>query len=104
MKLLLLVLACIAPLSAASAAELFYWKNSYGRGAGTALSSDCGDDKYDAGLCYPACGSGYTAVGPVCWKDLFDRYGRGVGRVPAYNCGGREQDTDADSTRQCIEI
>ena len=81
-----------APLSTASAAEPFYWKNSYGRGGGTALSSNCGSDQYDAGLCYPACRSDYSGVGPVCWKNLFDRYGRGVGRVPTYNCSGREQD------------
>lgn len=93
-KLLLLVLACIAPLSAASAAEPFYWKNSYGRGAGTALSSNCGSDQYDAGLCYPACNSEYTGVGPLCWKKSgFGIERRGIGRVPAYNCGGREQDT-----------
>ncbi len=44
-KLLLLVLACMAPLSATSAQEPFYWKNSYGRGAGTALSANCGGNQ-----------------------------------------------------------
>jgi hypothetical protein len=91
-KLLFLVLAYVATLSVASAGEPFYWKNSYGRGAGAALSANCGGDQYDAGLCYPKCKSGYTGVGPVCWKNLFDAYGRGAGRVPAYNCGGKEQD------------
>ncbi len=46
-----------------------YWKNSYGRGAGSIPSSACGDNEYDAGLCYIPCTSGYHGVGPVCWLD-----------------------------------
>jgi hypothetical protein len=91
-KVLLLVLVSAAPLTGASAGELFYWKNSYGRGAGSALAPSCGGDDYDAGLCYAKCEPGYTGVGPVCWKNIFDAKGRGAGRVPAYNCGGKEQD------------
>ena len=43
-------------------------KKSYGRGVGT-IPSCSGSEDYDAGLCYPKCGSGYTGVGPVCWQD-----------------------------------
>ncbi len=41
-------------------------KNSYGRGAGNLMSCG-GSQEYDAGLCYPQCGSGFDGVGPVCW-------------------------------------
>jgi len=43
-------------------------KKSYGRGVGT-IPSCSGNEDYDAGLCYPKCGSGYKGVGPVCWQD-----------------------------------
>jgi Calcineurin-like phosphoesterase len=76
-------------------------KDSYGRGAGTALHT-CGDGKEkDGALCYPECKSGHDGVGPVCWKpcpDGFtddgalcrkdahiipkDSYGRGAGTMP----------------------
>lgn len=69
--------------------EDFYWKNSYGRGAGTAPSQTCGSKQYDAGLCYDPCKSGYNAVGPVCHNA---RYDRGAGGVPPTSCGGKEQD------------
>ena len=55
-----------------------------GRGSYDRFISVCPDDKpdYDAGLCYKNCAEGYNGVGPVCWKSLFDSYGRGVGTVP----------------------
>lgn len=89
--ILVLLILCsgISPL--AQATEPFYWRDSYGRGAGTAVTAHCGSDEYDAGLCYPRCKSGYHGVGPVCWQNGgILAYGRGVGRVPAYNCGGKE--------------
>jgi hypothetical protein len=88
------------------------WKSSYGRGVGT-IPTSCGDEQYDAGLCYPYCKEGYYGVGPVCWqycpegwidegalcrKDgsietiAKDSYGRGVGTIPN-DCGeGNEYD------------
>ena len=55
-----------------------------GRSSDDVYISACPDDKpdYDAGLCYKNCAEGYNGVGPVCWKSLFDSYGRGVGTVP----------------------
>ncbi len=44
------------------------WKDSYGRGAGEPMKCGSGQE-YDAGLCYPACPSGATGVGPLCYKD-----------------------------------
>jgi len=41
-------------------------KKSYGRGAGTPLTCEDGE-QYDAGLCYTPCSEGYDNVGPVCW-------------------------------------
>lgn len=94
MKLLLLLLAFAGPFSVASAAEPFYWKNSYARGAGTALKPDCGGEQYDAGLCYPACPEHYNPAGLLCFRqgNLLDIKSRPVGRIPAYDCGGRQQD------------
>ena len=46
----------------------WYFKGSYGRGVGT-VPNQCGSNQnYDAGLCYPACKTGYYGVGPVCWR------------------------------------
>jgi len=42
-----------------------YAKDSYGRGAGYPLG--CGNQQYDAGLCYNYCNTNFTGVGPVCW-------------------------------------
>lgn len=46
----------------------WYFKGSYGRGAGTVPTSCAEDEEYDAGLCYTKCKSGYYGVGPVCWR------------------------------------
>ena len=90
--------------------EIFCWKKTYGRGVGTVPKS-CGDNEYDAGLCYPHCREGYKGVGPVCWQRCKEgyndhgatcykfpgfyfksTYGRGVGKVPT-DCGqGRQYD------------
>ncbi|WP_310609051.1 phosphatidylinositol-specific phospholipase C domain-containing protein [Limnohabitans sp.] len=43
-------------------------KQSYGRGAGQALSCPSGSERNGA-LCYPQCQSGYYGVGPVCWQS-----------------------------------
>ena len=44
-----------------------YAKKSYGRGAGVPLG--CGNQQYDAGLCYDPCKMKFSGVGPVCWID-----------------------------------
>jgi hypothetical protein len=43
-------------------------KNTYGRGAGT-IPNNCGTKQNQAGLCYNACPSGSSGVGPVCWMS-----------------------------------
>jgi len=47
-------------------------KKNYGRGAGEILQCPTGyvadETGGPAGLCYPACKSGYHGVGPVCWQ------------------------------------
>ena len=49
--------------------HIFSWffKGSYGRGAGTTPNSCAGGQQMDAGLCYAYCAGGYSGVGPVCW-------------------------------------
>jgi len=49
--------------------HIFNWffKASYGRGAGYAPNRCSGGKQMDAGLCYSACASGFHGVGPVCW-------------------------------------
>eukprot|EP00455_Lapot_gusevi_P006858 TRINITY_DN12947_c0_g1_i5.p1 TRINITY_DN12947_c0_g1~~TRINITY_DN12947_c0_g1_i5.p1 ORF type:complete len:323 (+),score=112.91 TRINITY_DN12947_c0_g1_i5:56-970(+) len=44
-----------------------YAKDSYGRGAGKPLG--CGQQQYDAGLCYDYCKTSFSGVGPVCWQE-----------------------------------
>ena len=54
------------------AKSFFHWffKHSYGNGAGYPLNH-CADGKeMDAGLCYPPCKQGYHGVGPVCWPTF----------------------------------
>ena len=46
-----------------------FFKGSYGRGAGTTLTS-CPDGWERSGeLCYPACAPGYTGDAFVCWQN-----------------------------------
>lgn len=51
-------------------------KKSYTRGAGQVLQCPTGytpdETGGPAGLCYPACKSGYHGVGPVCWMNCPD--------------------------------
>lgn len=80
----------------------FYFKDSYGRGAGSALDSCSSGQEQNGQLCYPKCKSGYSGAGPVCWAscasgyhddgmtcrkdaDIFAKssYGRGAGHVPS---------------------
>lgn len=73
--------------------DIFCWKDSYGRGAGT-IPTKCPSDKPDkeAGLCYKDCPSGYKGVGPVCWKGLFKTKTRGAGTIPSKCSDGYEND------------
>jgi hypothetical protein len=73
--------------------DVFCWKDSFGRGAGT-VPNKCPDDKpdKDAGLCYKDCPDKYKGVGPVCWKGLKAK-GRGAGVVPSKCADGYEKDT-----------
>ena len=43
-------------------------KKSYGRSAGSPLVCASNVPDKDAGPCYANCKSGYTGVGPVCWR------------------------------------
>lgn len=77
----------------------WYFKKSYGRGAGRAADNSChsGYEKHIA-LCYPKCREGYRAEGLFCRKPCIngmrdmgisctkDNYGRTAGRVPHYKC------------------
>ena len=71
-------------------------KSTYYREGAPAPERRCKDgDEKDGLLCYPKCRSGFTGVGPVCWRGCegYGRddgmfcakpspYGRGVGRSP----------------------
>jgi hypothetical protein len=78
----------------------FYFKASYGRGAGGAVSACPAGTEQSGSLCYPRCVAGYSGAGPVCYqicpagtkddgalcrKDAVtvakDSFGRGVGQV-----------------------
>jgi hypothetical protein len=45
----------------------WFWKASYGRGAGYAPNRCASNQQNDAGLCYNNCAGGYRGAGPVCW-------------------------------------
>src|SRR5271170_7621512 len=84
-KLVLPLLVAFLSLAAqsASAGEDFYWKDSYTRGVGTIPPEACGaGQENDAGLCYKKCAAGYHGIGPVCWNDKQESYGRGAGTIP----------------------
>src|SRR5450755_25666 len=80
----------------------FYGKDTYGRGAGSALNSCDSGQEQNGALCYPKCKSGYSGAGPICWSvcpdgfhddgalcrkdaDIFAKssYGRGAGNIPS---------------------
>lgn len=44
----------------------WYFKKSYGRGAGRAVSTCPPGKENNSGLCYPVCRSGYRGEGPLC--------------------------------------
>ncbi len=84
----------------------FYFKDSYGRGAGT-VPNQCPSGRVNnGGLCYTACNAGFTGVGPVCWQvcpsgttdtGAFcessvakNTYTRGVGVIPSVCAAGKE--------------
>lgn len=46
----------------------FFFKDTYGRGAGGPLNSCPTGYEKDGALCYPVCQSGYNGIGPVCWQ------------------------------------
>lgn len=48
-------------------------RESYGRGAGSALGCASGEER-DGALCYPKCKDGYNGVGPVCWQECPEGY------------------------------
>lgn len=45
------------------------------------------DEVYDAGLCYPRCGEGYTGVGPICWPGCGSDFTGAGGRDDGTHCG-----------------
>lgn len=51
-----------------------HWKNTYGRGAGVAVSACASGSVKDGALCYPQCKSGFDGVGPVCWERCASGY------------------------------
>ena len=57
----------------------FYFKDTYGRGAGTIPKQCDRNEENDAGLCYDKCKDGFEGIGPVCWR-------RCEGDTPV-NCG-----------------
>jgi hypothetical protein len=64
-------------------------------GAGT-VPSYCGSGQLDAGICYPACASGYTGQGPLCYVNCQAPFSNGdltCGLPPAiYQTGVSQQD------------
>lgn len=46
----------------------FLFKNTYGRGAGVAVSTCAVGLERNGSLCYPRCATGYSGNGPVCFK------------------------------------
>ncbi|MCE7988580.1 MAG: tandem-95 repeat protein [Caldilinea sp. CFX5] len=69
---------------------IFFFKPSYGRGAGSPMVC-AANQEAQGGLCYPRCAPTHYGVGPVCWerckagytdhgatcfKHLFDWYGK----------------------------
>ena len=69
----------------------FCWKQTFGRGAGVPLSSDCAAGLQKSGLlCYPQCKDGFNGAGPVCWGNCpggFTDIGAFCQKPPAYGRG-----------------
>jgi hypothetical protein len=52
----------------------FFFKDTYGRGAGGPLNSCPTGYQKDGALCYTVCQAGYVGVGPVCWQTCPSGY------------------------------
>ena len=50
------------------------WKNAYGRGVGTSVSTCAAGLEQDGALCYPQCKNGYKGVGAACLTDCPSGY------------------------------
>ncbi len=90
-----LILCQLLTISTASAGEEFYWKQSYGRGAGTVPDLTCPDGKEGvAGLCYEPCKDGTKAQGTHCEdkgkgnKKDYERFGKGTAKKQV--CSGNK--------------
>lgn len=70
------------PLSCYKNLLKWFFKKSYGRGVGT-IPTGCGNNDYDAGLCYKNCREGFYGVGPVCWKRCTGSTGTDCGAACA---------------------
>ncbi|MFN8486485.1 MAG: Ig-like domain-containing protein [Caldilineaceae bacterium] len=46
----------------------WYFKNTYGRGAGVGVSACAAGMERNGSLCYPKCTAGYYGAGPVCFQ------------------------------------
>lgn len=44
------------------------WKDAYGRGVGTVITTCPETEQKDGALCYPFCKDDFYGVGPVCWQ------------------------------------
>jgi hypothetical protein len=90
-----LILVQMLTMSTASAREEFYWKQSYGRGAGTIPELKCPDGKEGiSGLCYEPCKDGTKSQGTHCEdkgkgnKKDYDRFGKGTAKKQV--CSGNK--------------
>jgi hypothetical protein len=91
-----LMLCQLLTISTASAGEEFYWKQSYGRGAGTIPDLTCpGDKEGVSGLCYEPCKDGTKSQGTHCEdkgkgnKKDYDRFGKGTAKKQV--CSGNKK-------------
>jgi len=90
-----LMLCQLLTISTASANEDFYWKQSYGRGAGVIPDLTCpGDKEGVSGLCYEPCKDGTKSQGTHCEdkgkgnKKDYDRFGKGTAKKQV--CSGNK--------------
>jgi len=59
----------IFPVTGDNACELVVKGKAPSKSKAKKMGGVCGKQQVDAGLCYDACNSGYTGVGPVCWTS-----------------------------------
>lgn len=67
------VIAWIAK-SVSNARQPFCYRQSYGRGVGSPLSTCPAGHQKNGALCYPDCRAGYGGAGPVCWENCPSGY------------------------------